>query len=126
MGWMEFIVMIGITSKKKLITLKAGQRPKAPLVGVLITNPEYLPEHLLNLKLRFHGPDYQLNQYHCLNALHIDQDQIDQMDDESPSQLQKFDLLNLSIHRSEVGIQIHVSTEPLGRLLQYLSKKLQS
>ena len=82
--------MIGVTSKGKLISVKAGQRPTGFLIGILITDPEHLTEeNLTKIKLRFHGPDGQLNRYRCLDVLHIDQGRIDQKDDESPLQLQK-------------------------------------
>lgn len=75
--------MIGITSKGELISVKAGQRPKGFLTGILITDPEHLTEeNLTKIKLRFHGSNGQLNQHHCLSALNISQDQIDQKDDE--------------------------------------------
>lgn len=119
--------MIGITSKGKLISVEVGQRPKGFLTGILITNPEHLTEeNLSKIKLRFHGPDGQLNQYRCLDALHIDQDRIDRKDDESPLQLQKSGPLNLSTHQFGVMFRIREHKEALGRLLQYLSKKLQS
>ncbi|WP_228157165.1 hypothetical protein [Acinetobacter sp. CFCC 11171] len=119
--------MIGITSKGELISVNASHRPKGVLTGILITDPEQITvENLTKIKLRFYGSDGQLNQHHCLSVLNISQDQIDPKGDESSLQLQKFDLLGLTIRRSGAGIQIHVSTKPLGRLLQYLSKKLQS
>lgn len=127
MGWMEFIKMIGITSKGELISVKVDQRAKGFLVGILITDPEHLTEeNLKKIRLRFHGSDGQLNRYRCLNALHIDQDQIDQKDDESPLQLQKSDHLDLSTHQFGVRFQIHEHKKAFERLLEYLSKKLQS
>ncbi|WP_251992245.1 hypothetical protein [Acinetobacter sp. ANC 4218] len=119
--------MIGITSKGELISVEVGQRPKGLLTGILITDPEHLTEeNLAKIKLRFHGPDGQLNQYRCLDALHIDQDQIDLKGDESTLELQKSDLPDLSTHQFGVKSRIREHKEALGRLLQYLSKKLQS
>gem|GEM_PF-5141410 len=119
--------MIGITSKGELISVKIGQRPKGFLVGILITDPRHLTEeNLTKIKLRFHGPDGQLNRYCCLNALHIDQDRIDQKDDESPLQLQKSDHLDLFTHQFGVKFRIREHKKAFERLLQYLSKKFQS
>jgi hypothetical protein len=119
--------MIGITSKNKLITLEAGQRSKAHLVGVLITDPEHMTEeNLSRIKLHFHRPDDQLNQHRCLGALNIDQGQIDQKDDESTLKPQKFDLLNLSIRQVGGVLQIDVRTKVFERLGKALLKRLQS
>lgn len=83
MGWMEFVEMIGVTSKGELISVKVGQRPKGFLIGILITDPEHLTEeNVTKIKLHFHGSDGQSNQHHCLSALNISQDQIDLKDGE--------------------------------------------
>lgn len=127
MGWMEFIGMIGITSKGDLISLSKGQRSKNFLIGILITDPEHLSEdNLSRIKLRFYGSNGQLNQHRCLSVLHISQDQIDQKNDELASISQKSDLLNLSTHQYGVKFRIREHVKILGSLLQYLSKKLLS
>lgn len=119
--------MIGVTSEGKLISVKAGQRPKGFLVGILITDPEHLTEeNLTKIKFRFHGPDGQLNRYRCLDALYIDQGRIDQKDGESPLQPQKSDHLDLSTRQFGVMFRIREHKKAFERLLQYLSKKLQS
>lgn len=126
-GWMEFVEMIGITSKGDLISLSKGQRSKDFLIGILITDPEHLSDdNLSKIKLRFYGSNGQLNQHRCLSALHISQDQIDQKDDGLASIPQKSDLLNLSTHQYGVKFRIREHVKILGSLLQYLSKKLLS
>ena len=119
--------MIGITSKGELISVKRGHRPKGFLIGILITDPKHLTEeNLKRIKLRFHGPDGQLNQYRCLDALHIDQAQIDLQAGELTLQPQKSFHQDLSTRQLGVKSKIHKHIKALGHLLQYLSKKLQS
>lgn len=119
--------MIGITSKGELISVKAGQRPKGFLTGILITDPEHLTEeNLKKIRLRFHGPSGRLNQHRCLDVLHIDQAQIDLKVDELTLKPQKSDLQDLSTHQFGVKSKIHKHIKALEHLLQYLSKKLQS
>jgi len=123
---MEFIDMIGITNKKRFISLKKGVKTGCILTGIIITNPDDLPESLSHFKPKFLSPDDQLNQYRSLEALHIDQSQLDCRHDESPSQPRTFDLLGISIHQPSASIQITVNTMVFRNLWKYLIQKVQA
>lgn len=123
---MEFIKMIGITNKNRLISLKKDRRTGCVLTGIIITNPNDLPESLSHFKAKFLSQDDQVNQHRCLDALHIDPCQLDSPHGESPSQPQKIDFLEISIRQSLAGIQISVNSKVLQSLWKSLIQKVQA
>ncbi len=123
---MEFIEMIGVTTKNRIISLKKDRRTGCVLTGVIITDPNDLPESLSHLKVKFLSQDDQANQHRCLDALHIDLCQLDSPHGESPSQPQKIDLLEISIHQSLAGIQISVNSKVIQSLWKFLIQKVQA
>ena len=120
--------MIGITKKGRLVAIQKGCSVGGlRFVGILITNPEELPDQFEQIKLHFQSPSDQYNLAHCQEILHIQPSQVVALHDEQPLKLCKFShLLKLSIHQFADGFQIDVRTKIFERLRKTLLKKLQS
>ncbi|AOA58249.1 hypothetical protein BFG52_07700 [Acinetobacter larvae] len=120
--------MIGITKSGELIEIsKDGPKGGTRLVGILICDPEELPQELIKVKVRYQSPDDQHNLACCQDILRIHPRQIQGVHGEAPSKPHKsYRWIGLSIHRFSEGFQIYVHTKPFRHLVQTLLKKLQS